>query len=276
MSTSAITRAVSGIALSLCSTPCMASDPALATIAAMSQASSQSSPASTRPTASGASKSLGDRWYLVGDVGGAFVPDINIKSFNRSSSSAGLSNASIDLDTGVRFDLGIGYAITPNFGVEIASGLIWNSVDRVRGTITPPVGASQTLSGGSGDIYNVPIMLSGEFRLPIAKDVNLILGAGIGAVWSDASISDIRSSGLPAARASIDDNDWGFGYQANIGAQWVLTSNLSLGVGYAFLGITELDYGDVSFTGVALTSSNSIRTKGTFTSSVLATLRWNF
>lgn len=278
MSRSLTVRAVPILAVTLTCLPCLAADPALAAMGALAQ--SDTTPQAAARAPGRASTSLGNGWHLVADAGGVFVPDINVKSISSTATSLGLSNTSIDTDFGVRFDVGIGYDITPNFSIELASGMIWNGVDRVTGTVTDTtggiLGADLALQGGTGDIYNVPIMVNGQFRLPLSKDVHLNIGAGIGAVWSDASVNNIVSPSVPGVQASLNDSDWAFGYQGSIGLQWVLTANLSLGVGYAFLGMTELDYGRPSFNDPLIVVENDIRTKGTYTSSILGTLRWNF
>lgn len=233
--------------------------------------------AATRP-----SKPWVDDLYFLADLGVAIPQDANIRNIDSSATSLGLSGAKLKLDTGVRFDLGVGYELTDWFAVEVASGLVWNGVNGVEGTLIDNgfLGANLPLQGGSGNVYGVPIMFNGQFRIPLDKSsdrpLQLLLGGGVGAIWTDASVSGINTPVLPAAQASVDGSAWAFAYQANAGLEWTLADNVHLGVRYAFLGTTELNFGTASFNTPLLTGGADIKADGYYTHNILASLRIDF
>lgn len=227
---------------------------------------------------SGAGKTaISDYLYLMGDVGVTLTQDVNMKN------TLGLTGVQFGLDTGMRFDLGVGYDVTSWFSVEATAGLIWNSVDSVSGTVTDTtggfIGGDLPLSGGSGNIYNIPIMFNGKFRIPITKDANspeIVLGGGIGALWSDADINSVTTAAVPGLEASVSGNSWAFAYQATAGVDWKLGNNLHLGIAYAFLGTTELNYGKTNFNTTQLVGTADVKADALYTHSILATLRYEF
>ena len=219
----------------------------------------------------------------MGDVGVEMTQDVNIGNISSTSNSTGLNGAQLKLNTGMRFDLGVGYDVTSWFSVEATAGLIWNSVDSVSGTVTDTtggfIGGDLPLSGGSGNIYNIPIMFNGKFRIPITKEANspeIVLGGGIGALWSDADINSITTANIPGLEASVTGNSWAFAYQATAGVDWKLGNNLHLGIAYAFLGTTELNYGKTSFNTNLVVGVADVKADALYTHSILATLRYEF
>lgn len=231
--------------------------------------------AGTRPSAP-----IIDDLYFLADVGVAIPQDANLKNIASTTTSTGLSGAKLSLNPGVRFDLGLGYNVTDWFAVEVESGLIWNGVDKVEGNITDTtsgfIGANLPLAGGSGNIYNIPILFNGQFRVPVGKDLKVVLGGGIGAIWSDASVSGVNTPLVPGLTASVNGSSWAFAYQANAGVEWSLSTNLALGVRYAFLGTTELNYGPASFNTPLVVGTADIKADALYTNSILATLRLEF
>lgn len=280
MNSRTVCRALPGLALALTTTALANSNASVAASLPSLSTLLQSGSTTSAPPAARPSVSIFDEMYLLADVGVAIPQDANIKNIASTTTSSGLSGAKISLNTGMRFDVGLGYNLTDWLAVEVASGLIWNSVDRVEGTILDTtgglLGANLPLSGGSGDVYNVPIMFNGQVRLPVGKDLKLLLGGGIGAVWSDASVNSITTTAIPGLQASVSGNSWAFAYQANVGLEWELAKNLALGVRYAFLGTTETNYGPASFNTSSLVGVADIKADAIYTHSILATLKLEF
>ena len=227
--------------------------------------------------------SIADYLYWMGDVGVVMTQDAKIGNISSTASSLGLNDAQITLNTGMRFDLGIGYDVTSWFSVEATAGLIWNSVDSVSGTVTDTPGGffgqDFALSGGSGNIYNLPLMFNGKFRIPITKEAKspeIVLGGGVGAIWSTADVDSVTTPDVPGLTASINGSSWAFAYQATAGIEWKLGNNLHFGFGYAFLGTTELNYGKPSFNTNLLVGVADIKADALYTHSILATLRYEF
>jgi len=189
----------------------------------------------------------------MGDVGVTLTQDVNMKN------TLGLTGVQFGLDTGMRFDLGVGYDVTSWFSVEATAGLIWNSISTVSGTVTS--GNIPFNLNATGDLYNVPIMVNGKFRIPIIEEANspeIVLGGGIGALWSQYDLNSVDGF-------TVNDSSsaWAFAYQATAGVEWKLGNNLHLGVAYAFLGTTQLNY-------------EVVTADALYTNSILATLRYEF
>lgn len=274
-------RALPGLATTLACLPALAADPGadalgISTASPIAMSAPQTPPAAaTRPSAP-----IIDDLYFLADVGVAIPQDADIDNIASTNTSLGLSGAKLSLDPGVRFDLGLGYKITDWFAVEVASGLIWNGVDKVEGTVTDTpagfIGANIPLAGGSGNVYNIPILFNGQFRIPVGKDLKVVLGGGIGTIWSDASVSGITTPLVPGLQASVNGSSWAFAYQGNAGVEWQLSWNVALGVRYAFLGTTELNYGAATFNTPLLVGTADIKANALYTNSIMANLRFEF
>ena len=215
-------------------------------------------PANTQATTpSGAGRtSISHDLYLMGDVGVALTQDVNIKDNNL----LGLSGIQFGLDTGMRFDLGVGYDVTSWFSVEATAGLIWNSFSSLSGTDT--TSNTNFNFNVDGNLYNIPIMLNGKFRIPIMEEANspeIVLGGGIGALWSQYDVNSIEG-------VAVNDSESAsaFAYQATAGVEWELGNNLHLGIAYVFLGTTQLNYNEETIADAL------------YTNSILATLRYEF
>ena len=275
-----VCRALPGLALALTTATLADSSANVATTLPSLSTLLQSGATTSAPPAARPSVSIFDEMYLLADVGVAIPQDANIKNIASTATSGGLSGTKVSLNTGMRFDAGLGFNVTDWLAVEVASGLIWNSVDRVEGTILDTtgglLGADLPLSGGSGDIYNVPIMFNGQVRLPVGKDLKLLLGGGIGTVWSDASVDSITTTAIPGLQAAVSGNSWAFAYQANVGLEWELAKNLALGVRYSFLGTTEVNYGPASFNTPTIVGVSDVKADAIYTHSILATLKLEF
>lgn len=240
-----------------------------ATVAAMQKAPA-SQPAA-RP-----STSIAEDLYLLADVGVAIPQTVRIADISPGPTSAGLSGSELHLNTGLRLDAGLGFQVTEWLALEVETGLIWNGVDHVSGSITTLGAGELPLSGGSGNIYNIPILFNGQVRVPMGKSMKLLVGGGVGTIWSGASVDSINTTILPGVAASVNGSSWAFAYQANAGVEWDLAPNLTLGLRYAFLGTTELNYGPASFNTPLLAGSSDVKADALYTHSILATLKLEF
>lgn len=240
-----------------------------ATIAAMQPASAQQPAA--RP-----STSITEDLYLLADVGVAIPQTVRLADISPTATSGGLGGGELHLNTGLRLDAGLGFQATEWLAFEVETGLIWNGVDDVSGSITTLGAGDLALSGGSGNVYNVPILFNGQVRVPMGKSMKLLVGGGVGTIWSDASVDSINTALLPGVEASVHGSSWAFAYQANAGVEWELATNLTLGVRYAFLGTTQLNYGPASFNTPLLAGSSDIKADALYTHSILATLKLEF
>lgn len=249
--------------------------------------SSQASDKKTIPTP-GPARRITNDFYFLADVGGAITTDLRVNDLPLTATNTGVTNTTIALDAGLRFDVGLGYEINEWLAFEVETGLIWNGVKNVSGFISvppvplpvpvPPVDAS--LSGGAGGIYEVPIMFNLQARVPLNKDprrpLSLVIGGGVGAVWSDAQISGIETDSIFGfGSASLRGSAWAFAYQANAGVEWSLARNITLGVRYAFLGTTKVNYGPITAPVPEIRSAD-ITVDAIYTNAIMATLKIDF
>jgi opacity protein-like surface antigen len=179
--------------------------------------------------------------YLTGDLGAAFQQAVRIKGADL-----------IDFHNGVRGDVAIGYRANSWFAVELASGAIWNSGDKIGGVTFSSFGAGL-------DLYQIPIMGNVVFSTPSWHGFKPYLGAGVGGV---AAMLDFQRP-----LGTIQDTDFTFSYQAFAGLNYQVCKHVDLGVGYKFL-LTE----DHSWAQNGVT----LQTEGTGTHSVTASLTWKF
>jgi opacity protein-like surface antigen len=179
--------------------------------------------------------------YVSSDLGAAFQQADRIKGADL-----------IDFHNGVRGDIAAGYRVSSWFAVEFASGAIWNSGDKIGGV---------TLSsfGGSLDLYQIPIMGNVVFSTPAWHGFQPYIGAGVGGV---AAMLDFQRP-----LGTIRDTDFTLSYQAFAGLNYQVCEHVELGVGYKFLQTEDHSW---SQNGVTL------KTEGTGTHSVTASLTWKF
>jgi opacity protein-like surface antigen len=155
----------------------------------------------------------------------------------------------------------------------------------VSGTVTdtnpPTFLTTLSLTGGSGGIYTVPIMFNLQAKVPLNQDrlqpFSLVFGGGIGTVWSEADVNNVESVELgPLLTTSVRGSGWAFAYQASAGFDWSMARNISLGVRYAFLGTTQLNYGKPSFNVPGLVGVSDITVDAIYTNAIMATLKIDF
>jgi opacity protein-like surface antigen len=180
--------------------------------------------------------------YVSSDIGAAFQQKVRIRG----------GGDLIDFHNGVRGDIAFGYQATSWLAGEIATGVIWNSADRI-GT------AAVTSFGGSLDLYQIPIMGNVVVSTPRWHRLKPYIGGGIGGV---AAMLDFQRP-----LGSIDDTDFTFSYQGFAGLNYQVCKRVEMGVGYKFLQTSDHNWID---------SGVTLRTGGTATHSVVASFIWSF
>jgi len=186
-------------------------------------------------------QSFSDHLYLNGDIGASFIQPTRIRNAD-----------TMDFNTGLRADVGVGYQATPWLAGELATGIIWNSVDTI--------GNVPISSFGSGlDLYQIPVMGNIVLTAPFWKSFKPYIGAGVGGVA--ATVDFERPLG------SVRDTDFTFSYQAFAGLNYELSQHLELGLGYRFLQTGEHNWVENGVT---------LDTESTATHSVTASFTWRF
>lgn len=198
-------------------------------------------------TAAAGEQSFVDHLYLSGDIGPSFVQGTRIRNAD-----------TIDFNTGIRADVAAGYQVTPWLAGELATGIIWNSADKIGNV---PISSF----GSSLDLYQVPVM--GNVVLSYScwqsyrfwRHFRPYAGAGVGGVA--ASVDFNRPLG------DVKDTDFTFSYQAFAGVNCELSQRIELGLGYKFLQTGEHNWQENGVT---------LNTEGTSTHSVIASFTWRF
>lgn len=172
-------------------------------------------------------------------------------------------NQPVSYDTGVAADMALGYAFDKYISLDFESGYIWAQLDNIPGYIV-----------NDSSIGNVPLLVNATLSLPIPH-TNIVpyIGGGAGGAVVDFNARDFSDA---AGNVTVDgsDSDTVFAYQAFAGVRFMLTPNLSLGVGYKYF-VT----GNPGFTYPPLNPAEpnlDIAFKGVHTHSVMFTLQWNF
>jgi opacity protein-like surface antigen len=191
--------------------------------------------------ATATAESFSDHLYLTGDIGPAFEQTLHIR---------GADN--ITFNTGVRGDIAAGYQANSWFAAELATGVIWNSGDKIGGVPFSSFGAGL-------DLYQIPLLGNVILSTPVWHGFKPYIGGGLGCVFG----------GLDFQRplGAIRNTDLTFGYQAMAGINYEISRNIELGLGYKYLETGEHDWAQNSVT---------LKTEATVTHSVTASFTWKF
>jgi len=189
--------------------------------------------------------------YVRAEIGPSFFQDGRLNQFG------GPADNSVQFDTGLAADAAFGFAFNQNFSVDFESGFIGARINNVQG-----------YTSDNSSIYNVPLLVNATFSVPIPR-TNIVPYAGIGA---GGSISVFRTDGFSDGATTVfgRETDGVIAYQAFAGVRFMLTPQMSLGVGYKYFATADPVFSyppspnfDVGFQGVR-------------THSVLFTFQFNF
>lgn len=235
------------------------------------------------------------KFYTRFDVGAAFQEDVDIKRFKvddysisfpltyNTETPAKLQSDWGDLlddldlslpsgtyriqpfvrfDTGVRFDVTLGYQLFKNVALEFNTGLIYNHATQVGVDVSTPIidgTATIELDGLEADMYQIPLLFNVIYQVPTHWALKPYVGVGAGGVYS---ILDINAN-LPDISWGETLNDFTFGYQGMVGVTCQISKHIDVGVGYKFLG--TFDHED-----------KGSKTEGTRTHSASILFTWHF
>ena len=159
----------------------------------------------------------------------------------------GIQNGKISYHTGMALNLGLGIPLTPNLAVEISSGFAYNPVDDVTGTWLSGPASSDTISGGDGNTYQVPLVAELAFSIYDNNTLQVNLRGGIGVQWTFMDINNFYASSAPASKASLTGDALTFRYQFGIEALIKVAPNISVGATLGYSGTTDSDFGEDAF-----------------------------
>ena len=185
--------------------------------------------------------------YLNADVGGVFQQDATITV----SAVPGVRNTAT-FNPGIRGDITVGYNLNDSLAVELESGVICNSIDKIGG-------GSISSDNKSFDFCSVPILADVVYKVPTGSAWTPYLGVGAGGVVNRA---DFRNGGTHYCDTTLT-----FAYQAKAGVDYALTENVSVGIAYKFLGTPNQRY---------YLSGVHMKFDGIYTHAVVASFTWKF
>jgi opacity protein-like surface antigen len=131
----------------------------------------------------------------------------------------------LNLDPGVNIEFAPGYNFNNFVGVELNTGFIWNSLDKIE------------TSGGNirieGDLVQIPIMGNAVLRYPTPAGITPFIGGGGGGVYVRLSLDDDGD----------DDagDDFFAAYQFFGGVRYQIDEGLSIGLLYKYLHVFSED-----------------------------------
>lgn len=223
-------------------------------------------PADSDPLAIGKTEDGG--WYLSATAGANMVSDIKLKDTvpNFGNSVAGLSNVTIETDWGTSVDLAVGYELLNWMNVELQTGFTWNSISGMTGDWLDGAVVPLDDAGGSGDLYQIPVVANLVFDVPLGTSAEPGTGTLPGPFWNTylsfniGAGLQVNSYDFNSLAFSTSGTEVTFRYQAGVTLSTQVAYNISLGAYCRFSGSTGLDLGsgtaDIGF-GPATADLNS-------------------
>jgi len=199
--------------------------------------------------------------YVRTDLGFAF-PNNLASSQSLSGSilpgiTGSLSNPSISINPGLRFDVAPGYNFNDWLGAEFSAGILYNGLDHLNGSGTVTMdGSSTPLNVGDGGVsltghyLQVPALASAVFRWPGQGRWKPYLSTGFGFAYSRLQINQVGAVQTSDQTAQ----DFCPAFQVGSGFLWQISDTVDFDLMYKLLGLINPDYSSFQ-PGVALSNS---------------------
>ena len=171
----------------------------------------------------------------------------------------------IAFETGFDFNIGIGIPLggSDAWSLEVMTGLAYNSVESVSGQYDTDLFGfvvQGSMTGGNGDLYQVPIVANLRYEFDLSECLTLGLYAGGGVQYTNLGINGVQVLDPAFPGGAVDDvglssfNGWAFRYQAGLDLNWGISNNTTIGLNVRYSGTTDTDFG--SFYGSSFTVKN--------------------
>ena len=176
-------------------------------------------------------------WYAAAAFGGNFLLDAKIKDTD---------GIKFKFKNGLGLNIGVGYQLCETLAVEVRSGLLWNEIKGFNET-----GMNENITGGDGDVYQIPLMASLIYSIPISEKLSIGLKAGVGIQWTDFNASNIEvsSPGVPSSFGSYDHTSTAFRWEVGFQLANQIAHNVRIGGGVLFSGTSSVSLGTATVTG---------------------------
>ncbi|MEY2409912.1 MAG: OmpA-OmpF porin, family [Verrucomicrobiota bacterium] len=145
--------------------------------------------------------------YFNAEAGANWASDVTI---------GGAGSGTAEMDIGFRAGAAVGYNVNKYIGVEFDTGWVWNKFKNVDGSLS-----------------QIPLIVNGVFRYPLSQKWETYAGGGVGGSYS---ILDLNGA------VDDSDGDFVFAWQVLAGFRYKIKENMSIGLGYKYLGTTRGNY----------------------------------
>ena len=176
-------------------------------------------------------------FYIGPQIGASILMDVtgNLRVPN------GSVDGDLEMNTGVRLDVPMGYTLSDFFAFEFSPGIIYNSFSTANG-----LGLSV---GVDGYLLQVPLLVNmiwsfntEAIRFGKSK-LRPYFGGGIGASFSYAKINSLAGfSSFAGQSFTLESNTWSLGYQAMLGLDYDFDEDTSFGIRYQFTGTSNQNF----------------------------------
>ncbi len=176
-------------------------------------------------------------WYAAAAFGGNFLMDAKIKDAD---------GIEFKFKNGIGLNIGVGYQLCETLAVEVRSGVLWNEIKGFNET-----SMIENITGGDGDVYQIPLMASLIYSIPISEKLSIGLKAGVGIQWTDFNASNIEvsSPGVQSSFGSYDHTSTAFRWEVGFQLANQIAHNVRIGGGVLFSGTSSVSLGTATVTG---------------------------
>lgn len=176
-------------------------------------------------------------WYAAAAFGGNFLMDAKIKDAD---------GIEFKFKNGIGLNIGVGYQLCETLAVEVRSGVLWNEIKGFNET-----SMIENITGGDGDVYQIPLMASLIYSIPISEKLSIGLKAGVGIQWTDFNASNIEvsSPGVQSSFGSYDHTSTAFRWEVGFQLASQIAHNVRIGGGVLFSGTSSVSLGTATVTG---------------------------
>jgi len=162
-------------------------------------------------------------------------------SFQSNLSTTGVDGGvpetgEVNFAPGIRFDLVPGYNLNSYVRFELSTSFIYNQFHSLS-INGETYYASNNFGFSSSGLYQIPIIPSVTFRLPVEKEITLYLGGGFGANFVYGTLlgelpdNTFLNSNLNSGSSS----SWNYAWNLTTGIDWNVMPGLDLNFGYKCL-----------------------------------------
>jgi opacity protein-like surface antigen len=197
--------------------------------------------------------------YVRTDLGFGFVNNLESSQTLTGNVLPGLhgslSNPSISINPGVRFDVVPGFNFTDWFGAELSGGILYNGLDHLNGNGTVNLsGGTETVGDGglslTGTYLQVPVLVSSVFRWPGQGRWKPYLSTGFGFAYTQLQITQVDNT----QTSDEFEEQYSPAFSVGSGFIWQVSDNVDFDVLYKLLGVINPEYAGLQ-PGVALSNS---------------------